>query len=433
MTIRSRYALVGVLMLLSLPALAAAQTGTVTGTVTNAATAAPLARSVRFCTSTTSGTSCLAANTNASGAYSIALPAGTWVAFSEGFAAGVVDEVYDDVPCPTLCTFAYALATGANIVVTPGATLSGRNFALSPGRTVTGRVTDAATGAGVQNVVVQLRSMIAGTNAGVASTVSDATGAFSFQSIGAGTYYAFANGLSAGYTSEIHDDILCPGACNTATVVNSGTPIVVPPAGAPPVLAFALQAGATISGSVRDNSAAPLQNVNVFVYARVGQVNTQFGSATTNASGAYSVRGLPPGTYQVFTSNAPAINEIYNNLPCVGACTVADALNTGTPVTVAGGATAGGIDFALDPGGAISGTVLAAGSSAPVAAVQVQIYRQTGTASVAFVAFATTDATGAYTVRGVPTGTYFALAAPPGSYVSQVFGGQPCPVCSSDL
>lgn len=417
----------------ALPAVAAAQNGTVTGTVTNAATNAPIpSRVLRFCNSTVSGNLCSTASTDSSGNYSISLAPGNYVAYTDGL-TGVVNEIYGDVPCPAICNFNLALATGTSIAVPAGGTVSGRNFALAPAVALTGRVTDAVTGAGVQNVSVQLRSLIAGTNQGIATLATDATGAFSFQGIGAGTYYASATGTVAGYTSEYYDDILCPGVCNATTTVNSGTPIVVPATGAPPVLAIALAPGATISGSVRDNSAAPLAGVTVLAYARVGQINTLFGSATTNGSGAYTIRGLPPGTYRLYTSGAPAINEIYDNIPCVGACASADALSTGSPVSVAGGATASGIDFALDPGGAISGTVQAQGSSTVLSSVTVQVYRQTGPASVAFVAQATTDGTGAYTVRGIPTGSYFAVAFPNSAYIAEAFGGQPCTSCSSDV
>ena len=61
------------------PGVAHAQTGTIAGTVTNAATAVPLAGgSLRFCTS--AQVCVTTAVTNASGAYSVTLAAGTYFA-----------------------------------------------------------------------------------------------------------------------------------------------------------------------------------------------------------------------------------------------------------------------------------------------------------------------------------------------------------------
>lgn len=433
----ARSASIAVLMVAALPALAAAQNGTVTGTVTNAATAAPLVgRSLVFCTALPSGTSCVGtSSTNASGNYSVSLPAGTYVAFTSNFnSLGFVNEIYDNIPCPTVCLTATAMATGTGIVVASGATVTGKNFALDAGNTLTGTVTDAVSGAPVQNVSVQLRTMTWNTNLGIVSVGTNAAGVFTIPGLAPGVYYAFANGFNVGYTSEIYNDILCPGTgCSTATAVNSGAPIVVTAGGVAPI-AFALSPGGTISGTVTDSgTSAPLANVGVQAYSRVGLVTTFFGSATTNASGAYSIGGLPTGAYQLLTTTTLAVNEIYNNIPCQGTCLSADAVATGTPVNVTVGATTGGRDFALDPGGSVSGTVLDAGTSAPVGNVSVQLYRQTGPGSGQLVSSGVTDALGVYTVRGVPTGSYFAVAFPPSPYVAEVFGGNPCPFCTFEV
>ncbi len=434
----SRTVLVGVLALTGgLPAPAAAQSGTVTGTVTNAATAVPLAgRSLTFCTSAGAGLSCFGTSvTDAAGNYTVSLPAGSYVAYTSNFnTLGVVNEIYDNIPCPTVCLGATALITGTRIVVAAGAALTGRNFALEPGGTVNGTVTDAVSGAPVPGITVQLRTMAEGNNLLVGSSVTNAAGSFSIAGLATGVYYASAAGASAGYTSEIHGDILCPGSCNTSTIVSSGSPIVVTAGAAATAVDFALQPGGTISGTVRQAAtSAPLANVLVQAVGRVGLTTTFFGSATTNASGDYSIRALPTGSYQLYTSTNQAINEIYDDIACPGACTSADAVSTGTPVSVAAGGTTGGKDFLLEPGGAVSGTILTAATGVPVSNVSVQLYRQTGPTTGAFVSSATSDALGVFTVRGVPTGTYFAAAFPSSAYVSGVFGGGPCPFCPFDF
>ncbi|HEX9736392.1 MAG TPA: carboxypeptidase-like regulatory domain-containing protein, partial [Thermoanaerobaculia bacterium] len=82
-------------------------------------------------------------------------------------------------------------------------------------------------------------------------------------------------------------------------------------------------------------------------------------------------------------------------------------LTAGTPVAVAVGATASGIDFALDPGGAIAGTVTETGTGAPVADAGIWIWDGGG----ALVKSGTADAFGHYTLRALPAGSYFVTAA----------------------
>lgn len=433
----ARSALIGIVMLVGLPALAAAQNGTVTGTVTNAATAAPLAgRNVVFCTSLTTGISCAGTSgTDASGNYSISLAPGSYVAYTANFnTLGFVNEIYDNIPCPGLCNTSTAIASGTAIVVTSGGTVSGRNFALDPGGSVTGTVTDAATGAPIQNVAVSLRTLVGTSNTQAGSAATNATGTFTIQGLPTGVYYATAAGNGVGYTSEIYDDILCPGQCSTITAVASGAPIAVTIGAPTGGINFALSPGGTISGTVRNQATAtPLSGVTVQAYTRIGLAVTFMGSASTNASGVYSIGGLPTGTYQLFTSTNQAVNEIYDNLPCPGSCSSLDAVNTGAPVSVVSGSTTGGKDFQLDPGGAISGTVTDAVSGAPLGSVTIQVYRQTGPNSGAFMSNGSSNAAGVFTVGGLPSGSYFALASTVPAYVTEVFGGVPCSFCTFEV
>ena len=433
----SRSALVGVLMLVGLPVLAAAQNGTVTGTVTSAATAVPLAgRSVTFCSALNGATSCFGSpNTDSSGNYAVGLAPGTYFAFTSNFnTLGFVNEIYDNIPCPGFCNSTTAVNAGTAIVVTSGGTVTGRNFALDSGGSVTGTVTDAATGAPIQNVSISLRTLVGTANLQAGSAASSATGAFTIQGLPTGVYYAAAAGSGVGYTSEIYDDILCPGPCSATTGVASGAPIAVTIGAPTGGINFALTPGGTISGTVRNQATAtPLSGVSVQAYTRIGLTVTFMGSASTNASGVYAIGGLPTGTYQLFTGTNLAVNEIYDNLPCPGSCSTLDAVNTGAPVSVVSGSTTSGKDFQLDPGGAISGSITDAVSALPLPGVSISVYRQTGPTFGVLVSSGTSNASGVFTVGGLPTGSYFALASPVSSYVAEVFGGVHCPFCSFDV
>ena len=69
---------------------------------------------------------------------------------------------------------------------------------------------------------------------------------------------------------------------------------------------------------------------------------------SSNAAGQYSATGLPSGTYYAATWNSAGyINEVYNNIRCVGYCSDFAAA---TPITVTAGATTAGRNFDLDLG-----------------------------------------------------------------------------------
>ena len=80
---------------------------------------------------------------------------------------------------------------------------------------------------------------------------------------------------------------------------------------------------------------------------------------------------------------------------------------SGALIVVNEGATTSGIDFSLDAGATISGTVVSDGTLTPLANVRVAAFA--GTVQVADAAgFGTigTDGVGQYTIRGLPPGTY---------------------------
>jgi hypothetical protein len=140
------------LVLSLLPTVVFAQTGAVTGTVTNSATGAPVGNArVSLCMQLASSFSCSSASTNASGVYSRTLAPGTYYAYTSN--SSLINEVFDNLPCPaSACSAFFAVANGASIIVTAGATLSGRDFALDPGGSIAGTITDAASSAPVQSV-----------------------------------------------------------------------------------------------------------------------------------------------------------------------------------------------------------------------------------------------------------------------------------------
>ncbi len=196
------------------------------------------------------------------------------------------------------------------------------------------------------------------------------------------------------------------------------------------VCALALMSGTAqtqtggFSGIVTDaTTGAPIVSIQVVVYSSGGARLT---TTMTDATGTFTATNLPPATYFAVVRPAPFVSQNYvakawNNITCVP-CNVTSA----TPIVVSAGVVTPGINFALSPGGGISGSATNASTGASAAAI-VEIYASDGTPVYeAFVSGAV------YTQRGLPAGTYFARAKqvlPQVNLVSQAYNNIPCMAC----
>ncbi len=128
-------------------------------------------------------------------------------------------------------------------------------------------------------------------------------------------------------------------------------------------------------------------------------------SATTDASGRYASPPLPVGDYYVRTASLNPLGlvpQFFDKIPAGERALLKswDEMKQCTAVTVTANHVTGGIDFALEPGGAITGTVRNAvtGERVPKARV--------GAGGVETVA----DADGVYRVTGLASGSYPVMA-----------------------
>ena len=88
----------------------------------------------------------------------------------------------------------------------------------------------------------------------------------------------------------------------------------------------------------------------IVVYSRAGTVVRTAGLMATvdYQTGDYVVNGLPAGTYYALTSLSGYRNEIFDDVRCQAQSVTEQELTTlGTPLSVAGGGTTSGIDFAV--------------------------------------------------------------------------------------
>ncbi len=264
---------------------------------------------------------------------------------------GFINELFDDIPC-----LGCDVATGTKVNVFLGvATVV--DFELDTGGQITGTIT-ASAGGGISTAGVSIFDL---TGEHVSDVGVDSNGNYSSTGLLPGDYFV-RTWNDQGFIDTLWDNIVCLG-CNPT----SGNPVSVV-IGTDSLVNFSLDAGARITGTVTSGG-NPLPNINVQIYFPNGQWAN---GVNTNADGTYSSTGLPDGDYVVRTWNDQGfIDELYDGIPCLG-CNV----TTGQEVSVSLGNDQV-VNFALDLGGQITGTIADAAGT-PLSGPSVDIFDATG-------------------------------------------------------
>ncbi|MGE0463782.1 MAG: hypothetical protein AB7Q16_20650, partial [Vicinamibacterales bacterium] len=150
----------------------------------------------------------------------------------------------------------------------------------------------------------------------------------------------------SGYVTALYDGLSCVSySCD----LTAGTAIPVTFGATTSGVDFDLEIGGVIRGVVRDEATSVgLAYLGVSVFRRVGGTQIERVSVSTNASGEYEARLLPPGTYYAYTTSGGGYGaEMFDNIPCpIDTGCEPLLLTSGTPITVSGGgAVTSGIDF----------------------------------------------------------------------------------------
>jgi protocatechuate 3,4-dioxygenase beta subunit len=286
--------------------------------------------------------------TDASGAYTLTVPAGTWELHAGG--GGYIYRGWTEVTVPPD-------RMNVDIEVEPAYTISGRTL---------------YDGSPVSEVEVNTGEEGWGTG-----TRSEAGGVYTL-TVPAGTWELNAQG--AGY------------------VYRGGAAVTVPPSSTG--MDIELEESGSISGRVTDGDGNPIANLHVQVHDY--DTDEGWGGVNTDATGVYTITGLISGDYRVQTCtdcvgpDEPAlnyVNEFYDDTPMH---------HLASRVTVNAPQTTAGIDFELEEGGAITGRVTD-GDGNPIANLRVQANDYDGGEWGGEVS---TDATGVYTITGLASGDY---------------------------
>ena len=286
---------------------------------------------------------------------------------------------------------------------------------------ISGTVTAVGTGMPIGSMSVQVYNSV---GSFLTSTITSGTGKFTVSNLSAGTYYARTSSSGTqNWVNELYDNIFCIQTCG----ITAGTPIAVTAGATTSEINFALSPGGAISGVVTDATTTQgIGSASVFVLNAAGTIPV---STFTAGTGNFSAVGLPPGTYYATAHVQNYIGELFDNIPCEPSCT----MTTGTPIVVTSGTTTSGIDFALSPGGSISGTVTDAATTLGIGSVVVDIFNASGTRVRSGTS---TSGTGAFLVGGFPSGTYYARTSLQFSslnYLDELYNNISCPLLSCSV
>jgi hypothetical protein len=269
--------------------------------------------------------------------------------------------------------------------------------------TVTGTFTVPAGTAAPSDVTVELLTPEGGTEATATVTNTNATTGTYTASVEPGTYYVYFIDRHAG--DNVQADYAGDGGSET---VQSASRVTVTAGSTTTVAATALHAGAVISGTVSDANKGNEADATVYLYPVVSgtlpdpQID-EFGTAATVTlgTGAWSVAGMPPGSYLLgYRADGAYTNgdtlDIQDAYVSNGSVT--DDYGSGAYYSVpAGGHTT--VDFSVPALAIISGTV--SGPAGPLFDVQVQSFDGIGSSGPS----AFTAADGSYSMSVLP-GTY---------------------------
>jgi hypothetical protein len=328
---------------------------------------------------------------------------------------GLVGERYDDVPCPAnSCD----LTLGERIVVGPQEHVTGIDAVLDAGAVITGTLTDADTGVGLPNMFIDFYTT-EGVYAGYGR--SDADGNYtSIVGFPEGEYYAtntlYPNPIEGGYLPQAWTQdgtfIDCGVPCDVTlgdTFTVTGTDGIV--------IDLAMQKGAVISGNVQFDG-SPQANVSVMLLSNLG---LEIATTQTDAVGDYRFEGLTADAYYVRTLNGLGYADQLFDLPANEVCSPDCNPFAGTLVEPAPASEVTGIDFNLNNGASILGTVTD-GELAPMAGVKVEAYDLQAN----LVSSTLTALDGSYEIGGLGEGTYFVRTRNQAGLLDRLYGGLVC-------
>lgn len=383
------------------------QGGEIAGTVRHGLTGNPAEGVIVVAKPISASNTAVTALSGADGSYVLeGLDAGSVHVFTSS--AEFQTQLYAGVDCPGLLA-SCDRSLGTAVPVTLGVTTSGIDFDLVRRGAIAGTVTASATGLPIEGATV---SVLDDLRIPRGTTDTDAAGVYEVAGLVPGTYFLKVS--AAGFAGELFDDLECHWSCNEAT----GTPIELTLDEVAAGIDFALQEVGTVAGTLTDAvSGDPVVTGGVDIF---DTTERRIIGAVSGSSGTYGPIPLTPGQYFLVASgrfDSDFLDQLYDGLPCFEGCDP----TTGTPVSIAAGAPTAGIDFALDRGGTLTGTVRNSVTGLPEPNIHVEIF-----SGIDVVRSLIANGLGVYTGTGLLPGSYFVRTDETRGWVNQIYDGVNC-------
>ena len=271
------------------------------------------------------------ARTAADGTYTISgLASGDYRVHAEG--KGLAGEFYNNTS---------DWGQAGRVTVTAGQSTSAIDFSLATGGSISGVVLRASDNTPVADADVWAMSYEC---CGGNGTRTAADGTYTIKGLSAGDYRVEVQ--AEGLSGELYDDVTEWFQAAKVTVTGG--------------INFTLDVGGSISGRIYEaDGVNPVAGADVWAKQKGTGGNEGTGGNRTQSGddGYFTITGLAPGNYNVQAQAEGFVREFYPGT---------SDQNAATAVTVTAGGDAAGIDFTLDVGGTISGTVFQADGSTPI-------------------------------------------------------------------
>ena len=308
-----------------------------------------------------------------------------------------------------------------SIVVEIGRNITGKNFQLDTGSAISGTVYH---GNGVTPVTGQPLYVYAlggnpcdGYEYKGQTAVDPSTGAYTITGLSPGTYYLGTDSIN--FSSEWWADPQSTPHCEGAQAVSIGATQHITGKN------FQVDPLSTISGTVyHSDGMTPITGQPLYVYLIFsgdpcfGYLHLNYLSPNVDSStGNYTITGLPPGTYYLLAaSDENFIEEWWADSQSTRDCGIAQSIIVGAGQNITGR------DFQLETGSTLSGTVYQSDGVTPVTGSSTIVYALAGSpcSGVILAGSGIIDPeTKAYTILGLPAGTYYLLSYSLDNYIAE--------------
>lgn len=245
---------------------------------------------------------------------------------------------------------------------------------------------------------------------------TDASGNYSFTGLPAGDYYVLSADYSDDYIDAMWSSLGTVQCSQCIPDVNSTLSLVV---GEVRVgVDLSLTIGAILTGQILDSvSSVPVETLRVNLFSTTDPTEYWYFYTEYDGLGNYTVRGIPQGNYKVYLEPDSSVSneyvpKIYNNIPC-NLCSTMVFNGAGDVVAMTNGVNTGGINFGLQKGASVAGSIV--NGAYPAETLEefalIYLFNETNRVVTSQFLYGTNNDpmfTGDYKIGGLLPGTYFA-------------------------